>query len=261
MMEYVLSGVMSLLSLSQILQADLEASGLVINKEKSQFDPSQSGRWLGYEINLESGTLRIPSQRCERLIESIQELMVEGRTTVIARQLASVAGEIISMGIVIGGVTRLMTRIIYRAFECRRSWNDCLPVTDDVRSEMQFWLRNLHAINEREIWYQPSAVRVVYSDASSVAYGGYMIDIGPEIAHGQWSLVESQQCSIRRELEAVKRILSSWAHKLVNENVKWFTDNQGVVSVIQHGSSKENLQQIALEIFGICMNHAIRLVE
>ena len=86
-----------------------------------------------------------------------------------------------------------------------------------------------------------------------------MIDIGPEIAHGQWSPVESQQSSTWRELEAVKRILSSWAHKLVNENVKWFTDNQGVVSVIQHGSSKDNLQQIALEIFGICMNHAIRL--
>ena len=45
MMEYVLSGAMSLLSLSQILQADLEASGLVVNNEKSQFDPSQSGGW------------------------------------------------------------------------------------------------------------------------------------------------------------------------------------------------------------------------
>ena len=29
--------------------------------------------------------------------------------------------------------------------------------------------------------------------------------------------------------------------------------------MIQHGSSKGNLQKIALEIFGICMNHAIRL--
>ena len=29
--------------------------------------------------------------------------------------------------------------------------------------------------------------------------------------------------------------------------------------MIQHGIRKENLQQIALEIFGICMNHAIRL--
>ena len=39
--------------------------------------------------------------------------MVEGRTTVIARQLASVAGQILSMGIVIGGVTQLLTTIMY----------------------------------------------------------------------------------------------------------------------------------------------------
>ena len=35
------------LAVSQIIQVDL-ASGLIVNKEKSQFDPSQSGTWLGY---------------------------------------------------------------------------------------------------------------------------------------------------------------------------------------------------------------------
>ena len=61
------------LTVSQILQPDLKASGVIVNREKSQFDSSQSGRRLGYGINLKLGTL---SQHCGHLIESIQELMV-----------------------------------------------------------------------------------------------------------------------------------------------------------------------------------------
>ena len=38
-----------------------------------------------------------------------------------------------------------------------------------------------------------------------------------------------------------------------------FTDNQNVVRIIQHGSSKPALQAEALGIFSICVNNHVRI--
>ena len=38
------------------------------------------------------------------------------------------------------------------------------------------------------IWFESSATRVAYSDASSLGYGEYVVEIGPSISHGHWTL-------------------------------------------------------------------------
>ena len=45
------------------------------------------------------------------------------------------------------------------------------------------------------IWHSPSALRLVYSDASATGYGGYIVEHDPKIAHGQWSQEEAVQSS------------------------------------------------------------------
>jgi len=37
--------------------------------------------------------------------------------------------------------------------------------------EIEFWLTEISNFNAQKIWPKPSAVRVVYSDASSTGYG------------------------------------------------------------------------------------------
>ena len=41
--------------------------------------------------------------------------------------------------------------------------------------------------------------------------------------------------------------------------VKWFTDNQNVVHIVEAGSKKQHLQSIALSIFVTCFRQGIRL--
>ena len=53
----------------------------------------------------------------------------------------------------------------------------------------------------------PAAVRVVYSDASSTGYGGYLVEHGNHVAHGQWNEQEKGKSSTWRELAAVDRVL------------------------------------------------------
>ena len=97
-------------------------------------------------------------------------------------------------------------------------------------------------------------MRVVYSDASEVAYGGYMVGVGGEVAHENWSLEESQKSSTWRELAAVERILRAFATNLTGGAVCWFTDNQAVSYIVEVGSRKEELQTLALAIFQTCLS-------
>ena len=45
----------------------------------------------------------------------------------------------------------------------------------------------------------------------------------------------------------------------MNERVRWFTNNQNVVRIVQHGSGKPALQVEALGIFSLCVNNHIRI--
>ena len=41
--------------------------------------------------------------------------------------------------------------------------------------------------------------------------------------------------------------------------MKWFSDNQAVVWIVQVGSGKSHLQEGALSIFKLCFQHSIKL--
>jgi hypothetical protein len=97
----------------------------------------------------------------------------------------------------------------------------------------------------------------VYSDASSVGYGGYEVNTVNGVSQGTWSIEESLKSSTWRELVAVYRVLLSLVHILKHQRVKWYTDNQGVRSIAVKGSMKRDLQDVAYHIFQLCMENSI----
>ena len=71
----------------------------------------------------------------------------------------------------------------------------------------------------------PAAVRVVYSDASSTGYGGYLVEHGNHVAHGQWNEQEKGKSSTWRELAAVDRVLRAVSGLLkgtAGSSIKYF---------------------------------------
>ena len=174
-----------------------------------------------------------------------------------ARKLASLIGKIVSMSIGLGPVTRLTTRALYATLNHKVAWCQNLTLSPEASQELQFWISKISLFNGQNIWPKPSAVRVVYSDASATGYRGYIVEHGNLIAKGVRSNEEVAQSSTLRELWAVKVVLESFQIKLKNERVCWFTDNQNVVRIVQHGSSKPALQVEALGIFSLCVNNYI----
>ena len=52
--------------------------------------------------------------------------------------------------------------------------------------------------------------------------------------------------------EAVHQVLCSYTPQLKQHTLKWFTDNQNVVHIVQVGSAKPHLQDGAVTVFETC---------
>ena len=242
---------------SVMVKQDLAMAGFIAHKEKSQWTPAQRMCWLGFDLDLIKGVVSVPPQKIQKLQKSLEA--VDRCPHVPAKQIASLVGNIMSMSIALGPVARLMTRSLYTLLNNRRSWYERLLMSPEAAEELQFWQKCISDFNGQNIWRSPSAVRVIYSDTSDTGFGGYMVEHGPQIAHGQWSVWEAQQSSTWRELKAVSTVLKSFASSLRDERIRWFSDNQNVVSILMYGSRKPLLQAEALTVFHLCVKHHLTI--
>ena len=242
---------------SECVKDTLVKAGFVINFEKSHWDPLSQARWLGFLIDLNKGCLSVPPDKIVALENKLAALPMQKEVRV--KDLASVTGKLIAMSPGIGHVSRLMTRAMYAMIESRVSWCDVLTVNEQAKCEIEFWISGLRNFNSQPIWHRPSAVRIVYSDASDTGYGGYMVEHGPHVAHGQWTQEEAKLSSTLRELKAVRLVLESVADKLQGARVRWFTDNQNVVRILEVGSRKYDLQEEVVRVFNLTLQYQIHL--
>ena len=237
--------------------SDLERAGFVLNLKKCCLEPCQTGKWLGFTVNLSEGKFLVPVCKLDKLKASVGSILQFSRVPV--RSLASAVGQIISMSLAMGPITRLRMRALYAVLNSRSSWADKCYLPAEAREELEFWQTNVQFLNGRSIWFNSGTTRVVYSDASSTGYGGYVVELGNEVVHGHWSVTEVKHSSTWRELKAVYLVLQSFASRLAGHSVKWFTDNQGVVHIVSCGSKKPHLQDGAMAIFELCFQHSIKL--
>lgn len=169
---------------SIFIQNTLTQAGLLINKEKSIFQPVQCLEWLGLVWDSRLYSLSIPHRRIADTNDSIK-FLVDRFPKFTARDLAKAVGKIISMSPVVGNVTSLMTRHIYLAIESRNHWDRFISFLfpDAVKSELQFWLQNLKKLNQKRLIQDSLPVTFVFSDASDIAAGAYTVEVNEKIFH------------------------------------------------------------------------------
>ena len=234
------------LAASEAIKEDFHRSGFVPNVQKSVWVPAKSIDWLGYEIDLKSGTFCVPQRRISSIKQEIKSTST-GITT--ARSLARIVGKIMSASsLVLGNVANVMTKYLHFCIESRFAWDSMVIISAEARSELDFWKDNLDTVNVGAIGVRKECSRIVYSDASSTGYGGYLVDTGEENVQGMWDSSDALKSSTWRELRAVDLVLKSLVTKLSCRRTKWFTDNQAVSRITTRGSMKKDLQDIALSI-------------
>ena len=187
-------------TVKDVILSDLGKADFVLSIAKCMLDPIQRGEWLGFVLDMRVGSFFVPSEKISRLQSSIASLDLNQPVQV--RAISSVVGQIISMNLAIGPVARLQTRACYSVINQRMTWSDRLLLSDEAKSELTFWKECVPLFNGQPIWFDSGATRIAYSDASSSGYGGYIVEIGPNISHGHWSSQEVPMSSTWHELKA-----------------------------------------------------------
>ena len=171
-----------------------------------------------------------------------------------AKELSELAGKIISTKFIIGNITYLKTRNIYKIIESRPSWDSKfnLPLHQEAVKEIIFWKNNVKIINKRFIKEHkiPSSLTQVTSLASVYKEKGK-----PNICYKRFSDQEISESSTWRELEAIRFFLNSSKYKFENKTIFWYTDNYACSLITRKGSNKPKLHDLALEIRKISFTH------
>ena len=116
------------------------------------------------------------------------------------------------------------------------------------------------SLNSRNIVPYQAPFLLSFSDASNVVCGAYLVGT-EEVSHRMWSSSEAEKSSTWRELTAVHFPLTSFKNSVQGKSVKWHSDNQGAVRIVDIGSPNTELHSIALYIFDFCRNFNIRFVS
>ena len=259
------------LHVSKFVRESLPKFGFLIAEDKCSWEPSQVCTWLGYVWRFIDGFIFVTEERIRRLEATLDSLLfqlgADQVRLVPVRFLACVVGQIISLQNVIGKLVRLKTRFLYRSILSRLSWNSLVHVDDEALGEIRFWRQNVRLLNDKgmSIAFDSTCEIDAFSDASAVGYGGYLSLCAGALAEGTevfgaWNHVEKLSSSTYREAEAVRRVLNSHVNILQGKKVKWFSDNKNVKNVLRSGSSKSDLQEIALDIHETCNERGITLI-
>ena len=194
---------------SHFVHDSLLKADFVINQEKSQWLPVQLIEWIGILWDSIYFCIRIPSRRINDCISLLIESVLGNTVKVSARLLARCAGKIVSIKPVLGNVVRLMTRLMYIFIETRTSWERFFMVEPDnpCLQEIKFWLNQSGKYNVRYMSGYTPTETLIYSDASNIAAGAYVVNCKDSVFRSAWSTDEKVKCSTFRELRAINLAL------------------------------------------------------
>ena len=242
---------------SRHIRSDLWECGVVWSIKKCVWSPKRMVEWLGMSWNADELTLRITETRITKLRRAGESIMASGEVSV--RELASWVGQVISLGPVMGSVTRLRSRYAQMVIASSSSYDNTVGVSSMVMKELLFWKENVDGLNCRSCKPGESPVVLeVRGDAWASGCGSFAVGEALKTAR-LFSEEEREAHSTWRELENVRFSLVAMKERLRNRSVNFLIDNQSAVSIVKNGSMKEDCHELALNIHQVCASSGIAL--
>ncbi len=238
------------------IRKDLEKAGILENKEKSVWVPTQQITWLGFQIDMIEFKVEIPISKREKAFQLAQSL--NSSRTCTARELAKFAGNIMSFWLPLGNIVKLMTKNLYFLIESRSGWEIPLKLTQAAKTEILFWLANLRHIPTKKLLPYQLPETIIFSDASSTGCGA-VLNSSRSKCFRPFKPFECIESSTARELKAVIFALESFQNQIAQKPVLLLTDNQACAKIIASGSMKPHLQRLALKIFAFAIRNQTNL--
>eukprot|EP00736_Rhodelphis_marinus_P008539 Rmarinus@m.5301 len=250
---------------TRILIHTLRDLGFEINLPKSSLTPSRVAEFLGFTINSITKTISVPSEKIRGLRRSIrQALRLSAEGCLSRRCLASTVGKIVAASRAVAPA-RLHSRYLLhcqRAVPSDAGWDALVPLSEEARMELQWWLEHLEHFNGRTFEQQEETATLT-TDASDSGWGG-SATISGQATQATWGFWDSDQGHLSinaRETLALLHSLGSFLPLLRGRTVLWLTDNATALAYVRNGGGRNpRLTTIAKQIWRMTSTHRIDLL-
>ena len=108
------------------------------------------GEWLGFVINTIAMTFQVPEAKVRRLKSPLSSAIRDKSSSY--RELARIAGSLISVALAVGPLSLLFTRQMYLAIESRSAWVHTLHFSSAYLEKFRFWYCNIDSFNGYSLW-------------------------------------------------------------------------------------------------------------
>lgn len=228
----------------------LQSLGFVINFEKSQLQPKQVCKFLGFIFDTRNLTLSLPNEKRKSITQIVQKYSHLPTCTI--REFAKLIGILTAAcpAVKYGWLyTKLLERQKYLALLKNDNFDSKINLPNIILEDLIWWLNNIATTSNpmRNLRYKFE----IYTDASKSGWGA-VCDV--RRAHGAWSAKERELHINYLELLAAFLGLKSLANNEVNCLILLRIDNTTAISYINRmgGIQFSHLNNIARQIWQWC---------
>lgn len=242
-----------------------QALGLVINEEKSQFQPTQEIVFLGFRISTKTMTISLPTDKIRDIVQEAKRLLEKKAVSV--RDLAAFVGKTTAAKQAIRvaplfhrHLQALINNIISHLTteEMCKAYRRIVELSEGAREELTWWAREAVKWNSAPI-LPPVPDLTIETDASLAGWGATCRGAR---SGGLWSLEEQKMHINALELLAATLAVKSFAKGEKNINIQIKTDNRTTVAYVNHlgGTHSDVLNNLAMDLWRWAMQRNIFLV-
>jgi len=257
----------------ELLRNTLRQAGWVENVQKRR-GPSQRLEFLGLEIDSRSRTIHIPSPKLASLLTDVSKASSRKRGPV--RDLARIAGRLVSCLLATGPTLLLFLRPVFvliaesYSFDTWRSWSKLSQDFRRIGSELsQLDGAAIHRDDDDTVILEALHVATDAS-ATGLAVCQLCCKQGQDHAWHEGACgtgwlrrelheSEKRRSSTHRELLAILHFVALRGESLRGHTVISWTDSINTERIVARGSSKPDLQNLALMIHKLARQHSIGL--
>ena len=233
--------------------------GLDIHPSKGYHSPVQVGEHLGLEIDFVHGVFRAPAQKLAKISILAKQLLCSAAASqrwIRARALATLAGMAQFLYLAIPAA-RFYLRELHDVVDTRKSWSQSVKMTKQLKRDLEWWASVPTQKTSAPIW-RPVETAYMHCDSSSVGWGAVLNNHVE--ARGFWYGPDRQQHITWKELKAVRCAVESFLVELRGRWLVLHEDNQSVVGVLTHLTSRSPAMMSELrKLFYLLDSNDIRI--
>ena len=205
--------------------------GLTIN-EKKLVSPSTVVTCLGVQIDTTKGTISVPPEKLNKIIEMC--LAWSYKTTVTKRQLQSLLGSLLHITKCVRTARVFLNRMLQTLRNAKDLTN--IKLDDQFYRDLNWFQTFLPHFNGVCLYHHPPLKNIIQIDASLQGLGGRWGDLVYKLSI---PLGMDGLGIVQLEMLNIYLALRVWAPQWKGKNVKIECDNQAVVSVIKQGKTRD----------------------